>query len=293
VVGSRALLFAVAPTLLIYGFVNWDLLAVLLAVASTVAFLHERDEAAGALLGLGAAAKFFPGLLVIPFALERLRQRRSGRGIALVTWAAAAYAAVDLPFVIGAPSGWWRFFAFNGHRPADWDSLWYVACNRLHHGCFEGSTLNVLTWGSFLVGSLVVWGLRERRSPGFPRWTFGFPMLVLFLLTSKVYSPQYGLWLLPWFALALPDVRWFAAFEIADVAVFVTRFSWFGRLSGVGGLPIGAFQVALLVRAAVLVGCLVAWVVRSEDAPDQLLAAGAGAGEGEVGPGDAVPSLAP
>jgi hypothetical protein len=87
---------------------------------------------------------------------------------------------------------------------------------------------------------------------------------VLFLLSNKVYSPQYGLWLLPWFALALPNLRLFAAFEAADVAVFVTRFSWFAELSGYGGLPIGAFELAVLVRAAVLALCVVAWVRRRE-----------------------------
>ncbi|MGH7419274.1 MAG: hypothetical protein ACREKB_15985, partial [Candidatus Rokuibacteriota bacterium] len=83
-----------------------------------------------------------------------------------------------------------------------------------------------------------------------------------FLLTNKVYSPQYGLWLLPWFALALPNLRLFAAFQAADVAVFLTRFSWFGRHTGIGGLPIGTFEIAVLVRAAVLVWCLAAWVRR-------------------------------
>ena len=68
--------------------------------------------------------------------------------------------------------------------------------------------------------------------PSFPRWTLGFPMMVLFLVTNKVYSPQYGLWLLPWFALALPSMRPFVAFEVADVAVFVTRFWFFGELTG-------------------------------------------------------------
>jgi hypothetical protein len=99
---------------------------------------------------------------------------------------------------------------------------------------------------------------------------------VAFLLTNKVYSPQYGLWLLPWFVLALPDLRLFVAFEAADVAVFVTRFTWFGRLSaeggdpafeGFSGVPIGAFELAVVLRAAILAICLVAWVLRSSDAP--------------------------
>jgi len=49
----------------------------------------------------------------------------------------------------------------------------------------------------------------------------------------------------------------------------VTRFMWFGRLladsgdpafAGFGGVPIGAFQVSLVLRAAVLVLCLWAWI---------------------------------
>ncbi|MGE5459194.1 MAG: hypothetical protein ACM3WR_01075, partial [Solirubrobacterales bacterium] len=73
-----------------------------------------------------------------------------------------------------------------------------------------------------------------------------------------------GLWLLPWFALALPAPSAFVAFSVADSAVFVTRFSWFGQYAGLGGLPIGAFQIAVLVRAAVLVWCLVEWVRRPQ-----------------------------
>ena len=40
---------------------------------------------------------------------------------------------------------------------------------------------------------------------------------MIFLLTNKVYSPQYSVWLLPLFALALPQLRLFIAFEIADL----------------------------------------------------------------------------
>jgi hypothetical protein len=87
---------------------------------------------------------------------------------------------------------------------------------------------------------------------------------VVFLLTNKVYSPQFSLWLLPWFALAFPNLWLFVAFEAADVAVFVTRFSWFGRYSGVeggvSGIPLGVFEIAVVVRAAILVLCVVGWV---------------------------------
>ena len=265
-VGSRALYFALAPTLLIYGFMNWDLLAVAFATAATLAYLNRRDVWAGALLGLGAAAKIYPALLLVPFVLGRFRDREPDRGIHLAWAGAGAWVAVNLPFVLAAPKSWWEFFGFNRDRPADWDSLWFIACNRLTGKLYCGHTLfiNVASASLFLAASILLYRLRRKVVPDFPRWTFGFALLVAFLLTNKVYSPQYGLWLLPWFALALPNLRLFAAFEAADVAVFLTRFSWFGRYTEVGGLPIGALEVAVVVRAVVLVWCLVVWVRRPE-----------------------------
>jgi uncharacterized membrane protein len=266
---TRATYFALAPTLLIYAFVNWDLLAVALATGATVAYLRRRDAASGALIGLGAAAKVYPILLLVPFALGRVRERRREKAISLAVWAAVAYAAVNLPFALAASHSWATFFRFNTHRAVDWDSLWFVACTRLHGGAtgcdWSVPLINALSLALFVALAVALYWWRRARQPDFPRWTLGFPLIAAFLLTNKVYSPQYGLWLLPWFALALPSLPLFAAFEVADVAVFVTRFSWFARLSDLGGLPIGAFQVALVVRDAVLILCLVAWVLRSRD----------------------------
>jgi uncharacterized membrane protein len=269
-VGGRALYFALAPTLLIYGFMNWDLLAVAFATAATLAYLNRRDVWSGVLLGLGAAAKVYPGLLLVPFVLGRFREGEPDRGIHLAWAGAGAWLAVNLPFLLAAPGSWWEFFSFNRTRSADWDSLWFVGCHRITGQLYCGHTgaINLGSLLLFILAAATLWALRRAAQPDFPRWTFGFPLLVAFLLTSKVYSPQYGLWLLPWFALALPNVWLFAAFEAADVAVFLTRFSWFGRFGGIGGLPIGAFEIAIVVRAAILVWSLIAWVRAREPAAD-------------------------
>jgi len=265
----RAMFFALAPTLLIYAFVNWDLLAVALATGATLAYLRHRDDLSGTLIGLGAAAKLYPVLLLVPFALGRLREKRKDKALSLAVWTALVYGAVNLPFALLARHSWSTFFRFNTDRAVDWDSLWFVACSRLHGGAtgcdWSVGLINTLSAVLFVALAAVLYWARARRHPDFPRWTFGFPLIAAFLLTNKVYSPQYGLWLLPWFALSLPSIPLFAAFEAGDVAVFITRFSWFGRLSDLGGLPIGAFQVALVARDAILVLCLVTWVLRSED----------------------------
>jgi hypothetical protein len=106
--------------------------------------------------------------------------------------------------------------------------------------------------------------LKTLREPGFPRWTLGFPLIACFLLCNKVYSPQYSLWLLPWFALVMPSWWAFAAFEVADVAVFVTRFrEFFPVYLGEGGTFTSqelSFELAVLARTAILVWCLVIWL---------------------------------
>ncbi len=258
--GRRALLLALAPTLLFYGTMNWDLLAVALSVGATLAFFRGREGWAGVLFGLGAAAKFYPALLVLPFVLERVRTREPDRAIGLLWSAAGTWLAVNVPVAIVSPTAWWEFFRFNAARPPDFDSLWYTACSRWHQ-CPGTKVVNVASLAALLALFAALWLARARLRPGFPRWTLGFPVLVLFLLVNKVYSPQYGLWLLPWFVLALPDLRVWIAFEIADVAVFVTRFHWFATYPALGA-SWTRFEVAIWIRAAVLIVALVVWLLR-------------------------------
>ena len=88
---------------------------------------------------------------------------------------------------------------------------------------------------------------------------------MVFLLSNKVYSPQYGLWLLPWFALALPRLWPFLAFSLTDVAVFVTRFRGSDGLQGAPGSSQALFEVMVLLRAAVLLWCVVSWIRREHE----------------------------
>lgn len=263
--GTRALYVALAPSLLLYGTVNWDLLAVAFAAAAVAAFAARRDGLAGALLGLGAASKLYPLLLALPLAAERVRQRFPDRAVSLVWWTVGGWAAVNLPFIVAAPEGWSRFFRYNATRCPDFDSVWTIGFRLAgSDACAHAGTVGALSAAAFVGGITFVWTAKEHTQPGFPRWAFGFPLLVTFLLTNKVYSPQYGLWLLPWFALALPDIRAFASFQVLDVVVFVTRFRWFLELAEPGaGLPRWLFEAAVAARAAILVWCIVLWVRRT------------------------------
>jgi hypothetical protein len=271
-VGRRVLYFVLAPTLALAAFNNWDLIAVALTTVATLFYLRRRDVLSGVFLGLGAAAKLFPALLVIPFVAGRLRGREPDRGIHLAWAAAGTWVAFNVPFAIWGTQGWVEFFQNSKQRGASWNSLWFTACKlATGEGCTRTGLINVASLVLFVAWVGIVWYVKARRDPGFARWTLGFPILILFLLSNKVYSPQYSLWLLPWFALTLPNLKLFIAFEAADVIVFLTEFGWLGHGNGITGgltdIPTGVFELMVVVRAAILVLCIVAWVRRREPAP--------------------------
>jgi hypothetical protein len=272
-VGRRVLYFALAPTLALAATNNWDLLTVAITTAASLAYLRRRDGWSGVLLGLGAAAKLYPALLIIPFVAGRFRGREPDRGIHLLWAAAGAWVAVNLPFAIWGTIGWLEFYQNSKSRPAGWNSLWEAACKlATAQSCANTSLINVVSLLLFVAWVVVIWVVKARRDPGFARWTLGFPILVVFLLTNKVYSPQFSLWLLPWFALALPNLRLFIAFETIDVVVFLTEFGWLGAANGLEGgltdIPTWVFELAILGRAAILVLCVIEWIRRREPPPE-------------------------
>jgi uncharacterized membrane protein len=259
-VGKRALYFAFAPTLLFYGLMNWDLVGVVFMAVGLEAFLRDRHRLAGIGFGLATATKLFPGLLLVPLAIDLLRRGRRGEAVRLTVAAVLTWVAVNAPFAILATEGWSTFFRFNSERQADIDSLWYSVCHRIvgDPGCIPTPVLNVASFAVFAGGAALVWWLKRRRDPGFEPWTLAFPLLVVFFLANKVYSPQYSLFLLPLIALLAPDLRLFVAFGLTELLIFITRYDRFPVAP-----PSLALELAVVARDVVLVAWVVVWILRS------------------------------
>jgi uncharacterized membrane protein len=257
--GARTILFAAAPALALYASLNWDLVAVAGVTLATWSFVEERDAAAGALLGLGAAAKLYPALLLVPFCLERLRRSREREAARIFVVALGVWLVVNAPFALLAPSNWSEFFTFNASRQADYESLWRVLC---HVGpCFSTRTVNVLSAAFAAAALWWIWRVVARRRPDVPRWMMSLPLLIVVLCTTKFWSPQFGLWLLPWFALSRVPLHTFALYQAAEVLEYVTRSSFFaGSSPGAGAVTFGVLAVVLIVRAVLLLRCLRAWM---------------------------------
>jgi hypothetical protein len=267
-VGDRAMYLAAAPTLVLSAFMNWDLVPVALTIAATWAFLRRRDGPSGAFLGLGASAKVYPALLVLPFAADRWREGERRRAALLAAMAAGAWLVVDLPFAFASFERWSYFFRFSADRAPTFGTVWFATCHAVNGrpACGSVAAVNLLSVLALVGVVAVVWRAKRRREPDFERWTLGMAIVAAFLLTAKVYSPQYSLWLVPWFALALPNLRLFVLFEAADVAVFFGEFAYLRNVFQGGAFPAWALGVLVVFRASVLVAVLVAYVREGRNA---------------------------
>jgi len=262
--GARTTLFAAAPALALYGALNWDLAAVAATTIATLLLLRRRDVAAGVALGIGAAAKLYPALVALPFALHRDHQHRRRQGVTLAVAAAATWGLINLPFAIGGTSGWNEVFRFNRARGADYESVWTAICQ--FGFCLSARGLNVLV--PLFVASVTwwIWRRTTRRVPDVPRWIMAFPLLIVVVVTGKFWSPQYALWLLPWFALSRIPVRVWLAYQLSEVLEFMARTAFMTAVPGTGTVSLRLLSVTVALRAVLLLRCLWVWMGDPEPA---------------------------
>lgn len=263
---GRADGLAVGVGLSFLAFVNWDLLAVALTAAALVALERRRPLVAGALLGLGTAAKLYPALVLGVAALTLLRAGRPRTAAATLAAGAAAWTAVNLPFLVTPlRHGWGYFYLFSAHRPADLGTVWNLLAHALSRRAVAGG-LSVTTghWVNLAEAVALAAGLTAvaalalfaRRPP--PVGQLAFLAVAVFVLTSKSWSPQYALWLVPLAVAARLPRRAVAGWLLVEAACYVGIF-WFldGAVHGHGpsiGLP------AMLVLAAAHLAALGALV---------------------------------
>jgi hypothetical protein len=214
------LLVAASPALLLSAYINWDLLAVALSALAVAAWARRHHATAGVLLGLGVAAKFYPLLFLGPLFLLCLRAGRWKEFGRMLAGAAVAWLAVNVPIMVAAFQSWSRFYTFNQHRPVDWGSIFFLAGREGMSSVDDVPTLNLMGEVGFAVLALAIalLVLLAPRRPRLPQVIF--LVLAAFLLTNKVWSPQYILWLLPVIALARPKIPAYLLWQAGEIIYF-------------------------------------------------------------------------
>ncbi|MBI3522830.1 MAG: DUF2029 domain-containing protein [Chloroflexi bacterium] len=220
----RALAFwACSAQLLLLSAINFDVLASLFVVLAAVAARQAARTRSLVLLAFGAAAKLFPFALAPVVILRALADRdRRGAVLGAATFA-LALGLIYLPASLGVDSTAQRTATYAYGDLVNRDSVWGLISAMFGS---NGIDIRPLIAPLSLAGTaltylvLVVPRAWRTRDP-----VVGFALATLtLLLWSRLYSPQYSLWLLPFFVLLPLRTRTYVYLTIADVGVFFTIF---------------------------------------------------------------------
>ncbi|WP_184560925.1 glycosyltransferase family 87 protein [Streptomyces paradoxus] len=214
------LLVALAPAAALTATINWDLLAVALTAAAMLMWSRGRSLAFGVLLGLATAAKLYPFLLLGPLMVLCWRTGRWRAFGTALGGAAAAWVVVNGPVMLFAFEGWSKFYTFSQERGVDFGSFWLIMAQNSDDP-LSTDTVNTLATLLMLAccAAVAALALTAPRRPRFAQ--LAFLIVAAFILTNKVYSPQYVLWLVPLAALARPKWRDYLIWQACEVAYFL------------------------------------------------------------------------
>ena len=245
-----AYLSAIAPAMIASLFINWDLWGIATMMLAIYWFDRKQYLHSALILALSISTKFLPIFLLIPIAFILWRDTKLKELVKYVAVVAATWLAINAPFALTTPTGWWRFFKLNLERGADWGSIW-LALQQL------GISLTNLNYLSILVllialTSVAIVLFELKYTPTLA--SVAFIVMASVMVASKVYSPQFVLWLTPLAVIALTNKKdlhafwlWQATEVIYHVAIWQHIASITGAQFGLGPTP---YAILTLVRIA-------------------------------------------
>lgn len=232
-----AAMVALAPGIILAGTINWDLWAAALLAVGMWLFARQRLASAGVMIGLATAAG--PYALLVLGAMFLLAVR-TGRFRPLLRTAGAAgitWLAINLPFAAANPAGWSYFFRFNAERDAGYGSPWFaynLVAGRLRWAELSPAAVDLLAPGLFALAcaGIAVVALTAPRRPRLAQ--LAFLIVAALILTNKVYSPQYVVWLIPLLALARPRWRDFLVWQGIEGLHWAAVWMYLGQVTSAG-----------------------------------------------------------
>ncbi|WP_246126211.1 glycosyltransferase family 87 protein [Nesterenkonia populi] len=275
-----ALMVALAPGIILTLSINWDMWAVFLGSFGLLLWGRSRPGWAGVLLGLGAAMKLYPLFFLGAILVLAVRAGRIRDVVTVLITGAATWLAVNLPFMLIQFDQWATFYRFSSEREVSFSSMW-LAFTWLP---LNGEGFSLLSNGLFLLCCLAIawlgWSAPQR-----PRMAqLCFLIVASFILLGKVYSPQFVMWLIPLFVLALPRVRlfiiWMAieAFHWAAVWLLSAKITSGGEFGGGHHLIEAAYGIGIVGHMAAVIW-IMALVVRDILKPEHDVVRAAHGGE--------------
>jgi hypothetical protein len=243
-----AYLVPIAPAMIASLFINWDLWAIATMMLAIYWFDRKQFTYSALLMGVSISTKFLPVFLLIPIVFIFWRENKVKEAIKYIAISFGIWLAINLPFAVTTPTGWWRFYKLNLERGPDWGSFW-LALQQL------GINLNNLNYLSILLllialTTIAILLFEIKYTPSLA--SVSFFVLASVMLASKVYSPQYVLWLTPLAVIALTNKKDLHAFWVWQATELIYHIAIWQHLAqvtdakfGLGPIP---FAILTLVR---------------------------------------------
>jgi uncharacterized membrane protein len=245
-----AYLSVVAPAMIASLFINWDLWGIATMMLAIYWFDRKQYLHSALILALSISTKFLPIFLLIPIAFILWRDTKLKELVKYCAVVGATWLAINAPFALTTPTGWWRFFKLNLERGADWGSVW-LALQQLG---INLTNLNYLSILLLLIGltSVAIFLFELKYTPSLA--SVAFIVMAAVMIASKVYSPQFVLWLTPLAVIALinkEDLHAFWLWQATEVIYHVAIWQHIASVTdakfGLGPTP---YAIVTLVRIA-------------------------------------------
>jgi uncharacterized membrane protein len=243
-----AYLSVLSPAVIASLYINWDLWAIISMIYAIYLFDKQKYLFSAVALGVSIATKFLPIFLLIPVVLILWRRGKLPLALQYVLFVFLTWLVVNLPVMLTTPQGWWRFYELNLSRESDWGSLWYslnllgVNVSGLNAIAVIGLLAVVIALAIYVIEMVDVASLAS----------LSFVTLSVVMILSKVYSPQYVLWLTPLAVMAISNAKDLPAFWIwqgAEIVYHVAIWQHLAVVTGARfGLPATWYAAISLIR---------------------------------------------
>jgi len=247
-------LFPIAPAVFGSLLINWDIYAVLFALLSLYFYKDKKMDLSALFMGIAIATKFYPGVILFGIALIFWKNQQIKELLRYLAITVAAWLAINLPVALNNQDGWWRFFKLNIERDNDLGSIWYAAA-LLDLPMGNLNNLTILAFVIALAAIGVLYFMIANHRTDFENLILiAFLTVAAFVTISKVYSPQYILWLTPLAVLAMTRDEERKAFWIWQGTEALYHFAiWQYLASYTGakfGIPETFYALTIFIRVA-------------------------------------------
>jgi len=208
----------------VYTLTGWfEAMPLFFFLLALYALIRSRYHWSAVATGIGFMSKLIP-VILIPLALRAIWERREGHWREMATYLlllALVIFIIALPFLLMNPHLFLTPFQTQAHREP-WESIWALWDGQYSYGIVHADVRDLDSLGGPIAPTRIPWTLvtivfaaaflflyTRPISWDKPRVQValaGLCVLGLFLY-SKGYSPQFAVWVLPFIALLLPNLR--------------------------------------------------------------------------------------